>query len=271
MTRATDGNGARPAGDADRVDQQVDDSLSALAVPPIDAPPLGEDLARELASIRPVRTRAPRLESAAVLGLSLVSAAAVVAWIGMRSDVDALPRVWMVAVGGLWLASYVSITWLVLVPPRRQVMPRWRWAAGLSALAAVVLVASGMLLPGEVAAAGTSYSVSFSSWVEHGHRCLRAGLAVALVPVVLTAMAMRSALPVGSRWLAAAIGAAGGALGGLTLHMHCPIGERFHVGLVHGGLVIVAALIAALAARVAEAGRRPGRPQRLTTVPKSSK
>ena len=40
----------------------------------------------------------------------------------------------------------------------------------------------------------------------------------------------------------------GGALGGLVLDMHCPIAERFHVGLVHGGVVVLAALVAALLA-----------------------
>jgi hypothetical protein len=28
--------------------------------------------------------------------------------------------------------------------------------------------------------------------------------------------------------------------------MHCPIADRWHVGLIHGGVVVVAAVLAAL-------------------------
>ena len=52
-------------------------------------------------------------------------------------------------------------------------------------------------------------------------------------------------MPVGSRWTAAGLGAAGGSLGGLVLHLHCPIADAWHLGLVHGGVVIIAALISA--------------------------
>ena len=34
-------------------------------------------------------------------------------------------------------------------------------------------------------------------------------------------------------------------LGGLMLHLHCPVTDGLHVGLVHGGVVGVAALLAA--------------------------
>jgi hypothetical protein len=75
--------------------------------------------------------------------------------------------------------------------------------------------------------------------------CLEVGLATALVPVVIGAIFLRGALPVGSRWIAAALGAGGGCLGGLVLHLHCNIVDGLHVGLVHGGVVIVAALLSA--------------------------
>ena len=67
----------------------------------------------------------------------------------------------------------------------------------------------------------------------------------AVVPIILGTLALRRALPVGSRWVAAGIGAAGGSLGGLVLHLHCPIADGVHVGLVHGGVIAIAALLAA--------------------------
>jgi len=80
--------------------------------------------------------------------------------------------------------------------------------------------------------------------------CMGLGVATALVPVVLGALVLRGALPVGSRWAAAGLGAAGGSLGGLVLHLHCPIVDGWHLGIAHGGVVAVsAALAAALASR----------------------
>jgi hypothetical protein len=83
--------------------------------------------------------------------------------------------------------------------------------------------------------------------------CLLIGLVGAIVPAALAALALRGVVPVGRRWVAAALGAAGGALGGLVLHGHCPITERFHVGLVHGGVVLVAAAVAVLVVTVSGA------------------
>src|SRR6185436_3574312 len=79
----------------------------------------------------------------------------------------------------------------------------------------------------------------------NGHWCLELGLATALVPVILGAVFLRGALPVRSRWIAAALGAGGGCLGGLVLHMHCHIADGLHIGLIHGGVVLVAAALSA--------------------------
>ena len=78
-----------------------------------------------------------------------------------------------------------------------------------------------------------------------GHTCLELGLASALVPVVVGAIFLRGALPVGSRWVAAALGAGGGCLGGLVLHLHCNVADGLHVGLIHGGVVVLSALLSA--------------------------
>jgi len=237
---------------ADGVDRRVEESLSALSTEGGAAPAMGSALIRELARLQPATTRLPRREWAAVLGLSLFYATGILAWMGVRDALDRIPPIWLIGIGAVWLAGFLAITWLVLVPPRGQVLPRWRWAAAAGALAAAFFITAGLLRPESLTETGTTYPATMSAVVGHGPGCLRWGITVAAVPVLLTALAVRGAIPVGSRWLAAAIGAAGGSLGGLTLHLHCPISERFHIGLVHGGLVIVTAAIAALVARVTE-------------------
>lgn len=252
MTDRKSGDAA-PAGDG--IDRKVEASLSALATDENAAPPMGSALARELAGLQPATTRLPRREWAAVLGLSLFYGTGLLAWVGVRDDLSRMPPAWLIGIGAAWLAGFVSVTWLVLVPPRDQVMPRWRHAAAVAFLLAAFLVTAGLLRPDALAATGTTYTPTVGAVAAHGHRCLRWGIAVAALPALLTFLAIRGAVPVGSRWLAAAIGAAGGALGGLTLHLHCPISERFHVGLVHGGLVLLTAGVAVLAARMGEMRR----------------
>lgn len=265
MSAGATGNGSggdrgeRPE-TGDGIDRRLEESFSALAAATVDAPPMSDELLRELDDLTPVRTRSPRRQTLTVLGLSLIYGGAILAVLGLRHDLEHVPPAWLVGVGALWMASFGWITWTVLVPPHEQVMPRWRWAAAISAAACALFIAGGLMRPESVAAAGPTYDVSLSTWFDHGNRCLRLGLTVALVPVALSAFAVRGAVPVGSRWAAAAIGAAGGSLGGFMLHMHCSVGERLHIGLAHGGVVIVAAGLAALVAPVGERVRRTSKP-----------
>ena len=120
--------------------------------------------------------------------------------------------------------------------------PRWRAAIASTAVTSVAFVALGL-------ACIPSGPRSLDYGMPHllrGHGCLWLGLATALVPVVLGAIFLRGAVPVCSRWIAATLGAAGGCLGGLLLHMHCRIADGPHIGLIHGGVVVVAAALAAL-------------------------
>lgn len=233
----------------ERDDAQVDRSLDALAGAGAgDAPPMSDALARELERMKPARPRTPRRQLSGIVALSLLYAGGLVAAIGVRRDLAALPIGWVVGFAALWLLSFASITWLVVVPPRGEVMPRWRWAAVVAGVAAVLLIAGGLLVPREAVGLSTMYEPTMWSVLEHAGACVAFGMTGVIVPIALAAIAIRGSVPVGSRWAAAAIGAGGGALGGLVLHMHCPIAERFHVGLVHGGVVVLAALVAALLA-----------------------
>lgn len=214
-------------------------------------PALSRELEAELGRLAPVAPRRPVRQLAALAGISLVYAAGLVAVLTVRRDFGELPVAWIVGAAAAWLAGFVVPCYLAMVPRPGSMTPRWRWAAVSAAVTSVAFVAVGLA----VHPSGPSSLDYGWEHVARGHGCLWLGLATALVPVVLGAMFLRGALPVRSRWIAAALGAGGGCLGGLLLHVHCPIADGFHIGLVHGGVVVVAAALSA--ALVPRATDRP--------------
>src|SRR4029079_8654887 len=132
-----------------------------------------------------------------------------------------------------WLVGFVVPLYLATVPRRGAVTPRWRLAGIAALVGARGFVALGLC------AHPSGPSTVMLGWDHFGRGagCLGTGVATALVPVVGGAIFLRGALPVGSRWSAAALGAGGGSLGGLVLHLHCRVTDGLHVGLIHGGVV----------------------------------
>lgn len=218
------------------------DPIDELAALPPPAPPaLARELEAELGSLKPVATRRPVRQLVMLCAASLVYGAGVLAVVTTRRDAGELPIGWMVAAGLAWLFGFVIPCHLALVPRAGSVMPRWR----LAAIAAVVTAIAFVLLGLVIHPTGPSSVHYGAERFAEGHTCLEIGLATALVPIVLGTLFLRGALPVGSRWIAAALGAGGGSLGGLVLHLHCHVTDVLHVSVVHGGVVIVAALLAA--------------------------
>ena len=209
--------------------------------PPPPAPPMSAALEAELGKLAPVSPRRPVRQLAIVAAASLAYGAGLLAALRLRRDIDELPTSWLGATAVAWLFGFVVPCYLALVPRRGAVMPRWRWAAASAIVTSIGFIALGLL----VHPSGPS-SVHYD-WARfaHGHTCLEIGLATAVVPVIVGALCLRGALPVGSRWIAAALGAGGGCLGGLVLHLHCHVADGLHIGLVHGGVVVVAAMLAA--------------------------
>ena len=209
-----------------------------FAVPP--PPMLGAELEAELAQLAPVATRRPLRQLAILVGVSLVYGAGLLAALSTRRDLDELPMGWLVAAGCAWLLGFLAPVYLAIVPRPGAVLPRRQLAAAAAIVGSVGFISLGLLVHPH----GPS-SLDYSEKFVHGHGCLELGLATALIPVVVGALFLRGALPVGARWTAAALGAGGGALGGLVLHLHCRIADPSHVGFIHGGVVLVAALLAA--------------------------
>jgi hypothetical protein len=216
------------------------DDLPNLPAPA--PPPLSQLLEAELAQLTPVATRRPVRQLALLVAVSLIYGAGVLAMLTLRRDLHELPMGWVVGAGLAWLLGFVVPVYLATVPRTGAVMPRWKLAGASAIVGALGFIALGLALH----PSGPS-SAPPLGW-EHftrGYGCLEFGLATALVPVVVGAIFLRGTLPVGSRPIAAALGAGGGSLGGLMLHLHCPITEGLHIGVMHGGVVAVAAALAA--------------------------
>jgi len=229
----------------------VSDAIDMLAAAaPPEPPPISAELERELARLAPIAPRRPLRQLVLLAVASLAYAGGLLAVLALRRDLDGLPIAWIAGAGVAWLAGFVVPCYFALVPKPGAMLVRWKLAAAVAGVAAVAFVALGLAVHPSVPGVSKDYG-----W-EHllrGHWCMWLGLATALVPVVIGAIFLRGALPVRSRWIAAALGAGGGGLGGLLLHMHCPIADGPHIGIVHGGVVAVAAaLTAAIAPRATD-------------------
>lgn len=219
-----------------------DAALRELAeLPPPMPPALSAELEGELAQLAPVRTRRPLRQLAILVGVSIVYASGLLIALATRGDMRELPMGWLAGTALGWLLGFLVPCYLALVPRPGAVTPRWRLAALSVAITSVSFVLFGLAIH----PSGESSAHYGAERFLHGHNCLRHGLATALAPVVIGAVFLRGALPIGSRWIAAALGAGGGCLGGLVLHLHCEVADGLHVGVVHGGVVIVAALLSA--------------------------
>jgi Negative regulator of sigma F len=212
------------------------------AMPMLSPPPMSAALEAELGSLAPVKMRRPLHQLAVLAGVSLIYGASLVFFLTVRKDMEDLPMYWLAAVAVAWLLGFLLPCYLALVPRAGTMTPRLRLAAAAVVVASIGFVTLGLLVHPMSPTLSQNYG-----WERfgHGHTCLEIGLASALVPVVVGAIFLRGALPVGSRWVAAALGAGGGCLGGLVLHLHCNVADGLHVGLIHGGVVIIAALLSA--------------------------
>jgi len=224
-------------------DRAADHALAALAAqPPPAVPALSALLEAELGTIAPVAPRRPLRQVGMFVVASLIYAGLLLAFLALRADLGQLPMPWIVGAGAAWFTGFGLATYCALVPRAGTMTPRWRAAIVITAVTSVAFVILGLLVHPD----GKDSMHYGMPMLLHGHGCLWLGLATALVPVVLGTIFLRGALPVFSRWVAATLGAAGGCLGGFLLHMHCKIADGPHIGIIHGGVVVIAAALAAL-------------------------
>ncbi len=141
----------------------------------------------------------------------------------------------LVAVGLLWLAGVVVPLTIALLPPRGQVLPHDGRAATAAIVASVLLVAAGLFAT--VDAPGRTV-LPPSTWKGFAHfwwHCISFSARIVLPVLLAGLLALRRFVSIGAIRLGAAVGVAGGALTGLTLHLLCPISGGLHVGLTPAG------------------------------------
>jgi hypothetical protein len=204
-------------------------------------PPPSPALLDAVAKMKPVRTRVPW--RALVIAIALFLAyGALFPLHGVRSDMGFLPEWWVLAVGAVWLMGLIAPLSFAFLPRRGQVLPDGSRALFVSLITTSIILLVSAFLPGV-----TSHAQQREFVDGLGH-CLRFALPVAILPVAIGMMGVRRLAPVGSWRVGAAIGAAGGALSGLILHLLCPIASGLHVACAHGGAVILCAIAGALIA-----------------------
>jgi hypothetical protein len=218
------------------------------------APPPAAALLNAVGAMKPVRTRT-RLGAFALVGLvGLVWPAIALGHLPLRRDLSALPVWWVVIAASLWGLAFALSLAAALVPRRGDVLPAPGRASRLSGAAmAVVLV---FVLAATAQAPGVSLRPADLHWtlLRSCVHCASFVLEISGVFLVVGLLALRRLVPTGGSRIGMALGAAGGAMGGLVLHFICPIADTGHVALAHvGGMALAAALGALLLSRV---GRR---------------
>ncbi len=215
---------------------------------PVDAdlPPAGPALLAEMAALRPVRTRVPARTALLLVLAAAAAALATVLGVGLRRDLPALPRGWVIAAAAVWAAGVLLALLAATLPRRAEVLPDTGRAGRVAVLVAAALLVLGLFATVNAPGVTIIPAATFGAFAARWWHCTRLGLALALPLLLLGGLLSRRIFPVGAARIAAALGAAGGAAAGLALHFVCPIGGGLHVGLAHAGVVSLAAGLGAL-------------------------
>ena len=224
---------------------EIDDRLlrAARDMPP---PPPSPEILKVVGSIKPVRTRSRFGAFLIVLAIGAVWPIFTLIRVPFRRDLGALPPAWVAIGAALWSVTLVVSLAAALVPARGDVLPSAGRASRVSA------ITMGLVLL--FIAVWTAFAPGVSlrpedmgkTLIQSCYDCGKYVLQVAAIVVILGLLFLRRVLPVGGRRIGLAVGAAGGALGGLALHFLCPIATSGHVLLSHVGAMVLASLAGAL-------------------------
>ena len=205
--------------------------------------------------MKPVRTRT-RFGAAAVVALvGLVGPAIALVRGPLRRDLPALPVALGVAAAALWGAAFALSLAAALVPRRGDVLPAPSRASRVAAAAMAALALFALFATVDVP--GVSMLPAERGWTlfDSCLHCIGTIAKVAVVFLIVGLLALRRLVPVGGSRVGMALGAAGGAMGGLLLVFICPFASAAHV--VGGHVVRHGA--GGAGRRAADAGDRPPR------------
>lgn len=217
--------------------------LLQTATPP---PPPSSALLASLETMRPVRMRVPFRTLLVVAAAAVVFPTVAIAIYPLRRDLRALPPLWFAAVAVVWLAGFIIPLTAALLPRAGQVLPDGARARRTAILAALTLVLTGLLFTVDVPGVTILPATRWANFAQMWWHCVSFSFKVTIPAVLVAAVALRKLAAAHLPRLGAAIGAAAGALSGLTLHGLCPYGGAEHVGLAHGGGVVIGAVLGAL-------------------------
>jgi hypothetical protein len=145
-----------------------------------------------------------------------------------------------------WTAAILATLLRSTVPRKAEVLPdpaRAGWTAGLAAATLLLLgLFATVSAPGATMIPATTWPSFARSWWH----CTGISLAAIFPILLLGGLIQRRLFPSGGIRIAAALGAAAGAIAGLSLHFICPIGGALHVGFAHAGAVTLGALLGML-------------------------
>jgi hypothetical protein len=225
------------------MDELDDIRVLQNAAPP--APPSAALLA-SVNAMRPVRMRVPFRTLLVVAAAAVVFPTVAIAIYPLRRDLHALPPLWFAAVAVAWLAGFIIPLSAALLPRPGQVLPDGARARRTAILASLTLTLTGLLFTVDIPGVTILPATRWAGFAQMWWHCISFSFKVTIPAVVVAAIALRRLAAAHLARLGAAIGAAAGALSGLTLHGLCPYGGAEHVGLAHGGGVVIGALLGAL-------------------------
>ncbi len=214
-------------------------------LPELPVPPMGAALSAALESVTPVPLRKPRRDVALFALLSIPFFATMILVMGLRRDLSGLNPLWLGGVFLVWITSFAASAYLGFVPAKGHIAPRSRSIWQIIAASSAVVISVGLLATQNVQGVSSTYPSTLENVISHAGYCSSMGFSMGIFPGILALLLMRRFVPVGRISIGLSLGAAGGSLGGLALLLHCPITERFHVGIVHGTCIVTSALFVA--------------------------
>jgi hypothetical protein len=232
------------------------------AMIPSSAPPPSPALLERVGRIGPVRTRRPGGALVAATLLSAVAPAYLLHLYPVRRDMGALPRWWLLVAGLLWAGMSLLLLARAILPRRGDVLPNAARAARTAAVSSLLLIAFGLAFTIDSSCCTIVPAMRWADFAAAWWHCVSFGLRITAPTLVVGGVFLRRLALAGGGRLGMAVGAAGGALAGLTLHLLCPIGGALHVALAHGGGVLIGAVLggAVLGTVLARDWRRAHRP-----------
>ncbi len=191
-------------------------------------------LVDELEPVRPLRQR----QGIARAVLALIAGAAIIALgLGVRRDISAgRPDPMFLTSSGLFLVLALASAWAVIDMARPYVGIRregWGWTLLMAAVlpvSAVVLALADWLGGARVA-------------LDHnGITCLSFGIAIGLLTATTLIIWLRRGAPSSPKRAGLLTGVASGAAGIFAVSLYCPSNDLLHIGIWHGGTVILMGL-----------------------------